>query len=621
MHAVAARPEVRRARAGHELTYGRVYYKSKAKRRWQVSFFAPPRGRRSAPTELSQTVVDDRSGRVLESWTGYKVEWTMARGYAGAFGRVANALWIWLPLCALFVLPFARPPLRLLHLDLAVLLAFSVSYAFFGARGSTSRSRSSIRCWSICSCACWGSRWRARAGASRRRCGSRCPRARSAIGAVFLLGFRCGLNVVGSNVIDVGYASVIGADHFGSGQAVYGNFPLDNPRGDTYGPVLYYAYVPFEALLPWRGGWDDLPAAHVAAVVFDLLTAGALWLLGRRLRGPGLGALLAYLWATFPFTLLVANSNANDGLVALLVTGALLVLAKPVARGAVVAAAALTKFAPIVLAPLFATYRDGEAVRAPRVIGVVAGGFVALGALAMAPVALGDGLGTFYDRTLGFQADRGSPFSVWGLYGLGGRTAVLAAALVLAVAVAFVPRRRDPVAVAALGAAVLIALQLALEHWFYLYLVWFLPLVLVALLAGRRIVSIDSARDGPRAGGGADEHRHQPRVLVGGVVAHRHLRAEDRDRLLALDADHAAARARHPDVGDVGRPAREHARVGGRDVRVGADHGGHAAVEEPAHRDLLARRLGVHVDEHVVGAGDLAQRVVDGGERRRAPPA
>ena len=31
------------------------------------------------------------------------------------------------------MLPFARPPLRLLHLDLAVLLAFSVSYAFFGA--------------------------------------------------------------------------------------------------------------------------------------------------------------------------------------------------------------------------------------------------------------------------------------------------------------------------------------------------------------------------------------------------------------------------------------------------------------------------------------------------------
>ena len=36
---------------------------------------------------------------------------------------------------------------------------------------------------------------------------------------------------------------------------------------------------------------------------------------------------------------------------------------------------------------------------------------------------------------------------------------------------------------AALGAAVLIALQLTVTHWFYLYLVWFLPLLLVALIA------------------------------------------------------------------------------------------------------------------------------------------
>jgi len=493
--AAAARPEVRRARRGHAQTYGRVYYKSKAKRRWQVSFFAPPEGDGGRTKQLSQTVVDDRSGRVLESWTGYKVEWTMARGYAGAFGRVANALWVWLPLCALFVLPFARPPLRLLHLDLAVLLAFSVSYAFFGA------SRIDVSVPLV---------YPLLAYLLARMLGIAFSRARGrepppllltvpvgalGIAAVFVLGFRTGLNLVGSNVIDVGYASVIGADRFGSGEPVYGDFPLDNRRGDTYGPVLYYAYVPFEALLPWSGSWDDLPAAHAAAVVFDLLTAAGLWLLGRRLGGPALGALLAYLWATFPFTLLVANSNANDGLVALLVTAAMLVLARPVARGAVVAAAALTKFGPLVLAPLFATY--GTPPR--RALALTAAGFAAVAALALAPVAFGDGLGTFYDRTLGFQADRGSPFSVWGLYDLPGRTVVLAAALVLAVAVAFVPRRRDPVGVAALGAATLIALQLALEHWFYLYLVWFLPLSLVALLAGRRIGSIDSAREEPGA--------------------------------------------------------------------------------------------------------------------------
>ena len=48
------------------------------------------------------------------------------------------------------------------------------------------------------------------------------------------------------------------------------------------------------------------------------------------------------------------------------------------------------------------------------------------------------------------------------------------------------PSRRDDVTVAALGAAVLIALQLTVTHWFYLYLVWFLPLLLIALLTPER---------------------------------------------------------------------------------------------------------------------------------------
>jgi hypothetical protein len=40
--------------------------------------------------------------------------------------------------------------------------------------------------------------------------------------------------------------------------------------------------------------------------------------------------------------------------------------------------------------------------------------------------------------------------------------------------------------VAALGAAALIGLQLATVHWFYLYVVWFAPLVLVALFSAHR---------------------------------------------------------------------------------------------------------------------------------------
>ena len=85
-----------------------------------------------------------------------------------------------------------------------------------------------------------------------------------------------------------------------------------------------------------------------------------------------------------------------------------------------IAAAALTKFAPIVLAPLFATYGAGEP--AARSVADRRRLRRARARFALAPVAFGDGLGTFYDRTLGFQADRGSPFSIWGLYDLPGRT-------------------------------------------------------------------------------------------------------------------------------------------------------------------------------------------------------
>ena len=36
--------------------------------------------------------------------------------------------------------------------------------------------------------------------------------------------------------------------------------------------------------------------------------------------------------------------------------------------------------------------------------------------------------------------------------------------------------------VAALGAAIIIALQCGITYWFYLYIVWFFPLVVIALV-------------------------------------------------------------------------------------------------------------------------------------------
>ena len=143
---------------------------------------------------------------------------------------------------------------------------------------------------------------------------------------MFLMGLRIGLNILNSNVIDVGYAGVIGADKLIHGHLLYGLWPKDNAYGDTYGPVNYFAYVPFRLIFGWSGHWDALPAAHAAAIVFDLITVGGLYLLGRRMRGHALGVVFAYAWVAYPFTLWVLSSNTNDALVSALLVLALLVI-------------------------------------------------------------------------------------------------------------------------------------------------------------------------------------------------------------------------------------------------------------------------------------------------------
>ena len=449
-------------------------------RRWQVSYYDERGAQRR---EIAQVHVDDATGAVLEQWTGFRVAWTMARGYPGAFGRAASALWIWLPLSLLFVLPFVdrRRPRRGLHLDLAVLSAFSVAWALFNA-GEVELSTPLVYpllAYLLVRMLLVGLRRRGAEQSAREPLPLLVPTRWLVVALVLLVALRIGLNVTSSNVIDVGYAGVIGADRLLDGERLYGGFPHDNRHGDTYGPVTYAAYVPFRLALGWTGRWDDLPAAHAAALAFDLVSLALLFLLGRRLRGPRLGVALAYAWAAFPFTLLVANTNSNDALVAAGVLAALLAASSPPARGALIAVAGLTKFAPLALAPLFATHDRARGLPA------FALGFAAALALASAPVFLdGGGPGAFWDATLGFQAGRDTPFSVYGLWrGLDGlRLAVQVLAVLLALALALVPRRGDLVGLAALSAAVLIALQLGTTYWFFLYLAWFFPLVMVALL-------------------------------------------------------------------------------------------------------------------------------------------
>jgi hypothetical protein len=485
-----ALPKMRAVRARYPGSYGGAYLKGPT--RWQVSWFS------KQGKEIGQVIIADYTGHVMEQWTGFQIAWSMARGYPGAFGRHVNALYIWIPLCVLFFLPFFdwRKPLRLLHLDLLVLLSLSVSLAFFN-HGRIYASAPLVYPPLVYLLV----RMLLVARVGRRSAlpseGSRSPRLLVpvpllAVGVVFLVGFRVGLNITDSNVIDVGYAGVIGAQRIVHDRPLYGGYPFDNEHGDTYGPVNYETYVPFQQLLGWSGRWDDLPAAHAAAIVFDLLAVALLFLLGRRVRGPGLGIALAYAWVSYPFTLFALESNSNDSLVAVLVLAALLVASSPPARGVFAALAGLTKFAPLALAPLFCTHGLGglEPWRRTRAVILFSVAFVLTAVVVSIPALTHDSLHTIYERTLVYQSDRESPFSIWGLYG-GPPTpptldylqaAVQCGALALALSVAILPRRPDLLGLAATAAAVLVAVQLGVDHWFYLYIPWFFGLVMLALL-------------------------------------------------------------------------------------------------------------------------------------------
>ncbi len=281
---------------------------------WEVAYFADG-------DEVALVLVDPTSGEVSESWTGYQVAWKMARGYSGAFGHKLNAPYVFLPLCLIFLLGLVdwRRLRRVANLDLLVLLGFGVSHFFFNRAkiGVSVPLVYPVLLYLLGRCAVDRA---PRAGG--RGCGRSGRSTWLLVAALFLMGFRVGLNVADSGAIDVGYAGVVGADRIAHGEPIYDNFPDDVSQGDTYGPVNYFAYVPFELIWPWSGEWDDLPAAHAAAILFDLAVFAFLILLGIRIRpGPAgrrLAAILAFGWAAYPYTAYALESNSNDSLVAAL---------------------------------------------------------------------------------------------------------------------------------------------------------------------------------------------------------------------------------------------------------------------------------------------------------------
>ena len=454
--------------------------------RWQVRFVD------ADGTARALVLIDDSNARVLEEWTGWQVETRLARGYTGAVGGIVGSWWIWIPMCLLFVAPFVDPRrlLQIRHLDLVVLLAFSVSFYFF-ARGRIDVSVPIV--YPLLAYLflrlCWIGFGRGGTDGSAAGNGNPLLHRRvleAGIGAL-VIGYLL-VAILAAKVIDVGFASVIGADLISRGSDLYG---VASSSGqpllvDVYGPANYLAYLPFELLFPWDGvSWDSVPAARSASLVFTLGVAGCLYGLGRQFapaqRGHLAGLALAFAWLSYPFTLLSVASSFNDSLVALLVAASLLALSSPSGRGALTALAGLTKYGPLAIAPLMAAGRGERRLKSllPFLLA-----FVAVVVVVTVPFIPDGGLRETYDRSLGYQAGRGSPFSIWGqdpsLEFLQTTAKVFTA--LFALALYFVPERRSVLQVAALASAVLIALEVCAMHWFYPYLLWILPGALIAFL-------------------------------------------------------------------------------------------------------------------------------------------
>jgi hypothetical protein len=464
-------------------------------------------------SEVAEARVYDTSMSVIGVRTGPQVDWQLARGEPDSYGKLVNRWWVFLPLCFLFLggLIDWRRPLSLRTLDLLVLLSFGISLIWF-VRGDVFWSTPLVYPPLVYLLA----RMLGVGFSHRPRHTDIGPtHALILVALTFaLIGFRLGLNNQNSNILDVGYAGVVGADRLLNGTLPYGHMPVKTGRtcagkysngdaigyiqstsghcespiesGDTYGPSVYIAYVPFVAIFGWSGLWDDLPAAHVAASAFDLLAIAGLFVAGWRFRSARLGVLLAFAWAADPFTLYALNMNTNDALVGALLAWMIAALSLPAVRGVLLAAAGLTKLGPLALVPLLLSLRN----RTATAIGFAAAALALLSMLALD----GNGLRLFWDRTFHYQLGRTTPLSIWtiggyhpGWWDLHWLQQALQVAVVLGcLLLGVLPRgRKDAAQVAALAAAAVIATQLVSSYWFYPYICWWLPLVLLGLLLPR----------------------------------------------------------------------------------------------------------------------------------------
>src|SRR5271156_2376774 len=287
--------------------------------------------------------------------------WFTPAVVGGAF--TLHPLFIAVPAAACFVLGLLdwRNPWRVEHLDLLALAGF------FPVAMLLSDDLSAAGLWLAAVCLGWlFSRMLGAAFGTWPMPELRPPISSRRLGLAILvlLLVRIGSVAAAGNVLDVGQASSLGAWRVLHGLHLYGAVSWPGPGGlrvyrpDSYGPFAYYAYIPFVAVFPTA---PAVVATLLPALCFDALTLAGLHKLGRRLGGRPLAQAFAFAYLLYPFPDLSLMAETNDALIAALCVWTIVAAAeRPVARGLLMAAAALTKFLPALLALQFLGIRTGR---------------------------------------------------------------------------------------------------------------------------------------------------------------------------------------------------------------------------------------------------------------------
>jgi hypothetical protein len=395
-----------------------------------------------------------------------------------------HPLLIAVPWAACFVLGLLdwRHPWRVEHLDLLALAGF------FPVTMLLSDGLSAAGLWLAAVCLGWlcvrmaGAylgKWplpELRPSISAKRLG---------LAIVLLLLVRAG-SFAGSNIMDVGRASALGAWRVLHGLRLYGALSWRWPGGlqiyrpDSYGPFAYYAYIPFVALFPPSSAFvPAVLATLVPALWFDALTVAGLYKLGLRLGGRPLARTFVFAYLLYLFPDLSLIGETNDALIAVLCVWTIVIATqRPVVRGLLVAAAALTKFVPALLALQFLGVRRGRPLYTLTLVASLAA--------MMAWPLIRSGPARFVDSTFGYQLFErggGTQYSIWTYLphvAIVARAMLGAALILLALSPMMRPPVQDPRKQAALAAALLIGGQLVLGYWFYSYVTWFYPLLIIA---------------------------------------------------------------------------------------------------------------------------------------------